>query len=111
MNVSYTVSSIHVCICDNSHNKSFTNSVNAHGPCTIYNDGCVLFSQINYRSYNRWKGPAIIHPDGELIYQNISGNYHRTDGPAVIKPNSVKQYWVDGNIILSDEFFLMYGVL
>lgn len=52
-----------------------------------------------------------ISPDGFLTYRNSSGALHRTNGPAVIYPNGSKQYWVMGNELPIDEYFVVHGVM
>lgn len=80
------------------------------GPCTVYDDGLLRFSQINVWANNRVSGPSYISPDGEIQYTNRIGQYHRTDGPAIIHENGSKEYWVKDLQLDSMEFFLKYGV-
>lgn len=77
----------------------------------IYNDGRVYFSIPGSYSNSRKRGPAIIHPDGEIIYRNINGQHYRINGPARIYPDGEKQYIVHDKCIDAREFFLMYGAL
>lgn len=82
-----------------------------HGPCIIYNDGSVFFSQLHEVAYNRTAGPSRIYFSGYIRYTNLQGEYHRTDGPAVIKADGSKEYWVYDVRLTAEEFFLKYGVL
>lgn len=82
-----------------------------NGPCVIFDDGAVFFSQLQPDSYNRTAGPSKIDPSGYIRYYNAGGYYHRTDGPAVIKANGQKEYWIKHVQLTPEEFFLKYGVL
>lgn len=82
-----------------------------HGPAHITPSGTVIFSQLSDTANNRKRGPAIIQAFGVVSYTNILGQAHRTDGPAIIYSNNHKEYWVDGEKLELEEFFIKYGVL
>lgn len=88
----------------------FGNTFRKNGPCIIYENGRVMFTQLNPGGYNRVRGPAIISNNGCIQYCNPDGEFHRIDGPAVIYADGGTEYWVDGNLMLADEFFLRFGI-
>lgn len=81
------------------------------GPCFIELDGSVYFSCNPHSLFSRDNGPAVIYPDGKIVYTSNAGWYHRTDGPAVIYADNNKKYFINGKEHTAEEFFTTYGVL
>lgn len=91
--------------------KKYYLPVRILGPSMIFTSGIVNFSEKLCNPPNRKNGPAVIYPNGYIVYRNSAGRYHRTNGPAIITEVGLKEYWIAGKQIDSIEFFSKFGVV